>query len=69
MGGGSGGESRREYGPSIHHLKGAQPQGLSGQSPHCEMNNRQMFSPIQINLVRVSLIILFILSVFPEDWG
>ena len=27
------GESRREHGPSLHHPKGAQLQGLSGQSP------------------------------------
>ena len=33
------GESRREHGPSIYHLKGAQPQGLSGQSPYSEENN------------------------------
>ena len=31
--------SRREHGPSIHDLKGAQPQGLSGQSPYSEENN------------------------------
>ena len=66
------GASRREYGPSIDHLKGAQPQGLFGQSPYSE-NNWQKFSPSRcasrVSLVRVSLIILFILSTFPEDWG
>ena len=42
------GESRREHGASTHHLKGAQPQGLSGQSPYSEENNWQEFSPIQM---------------------
>ena len=44
------GESRREHGPSVHHLKGAQPQGLSEQSPYFEENNQQKFSPIQMYL-------------------
>ena len=38
------GESRRKHGPSVHHLKGAQPQELSGKSPYSE-NNWQKFSP------------------------
>ena len=46
------GESRREHGPSIHHLKGAQPQGLSGQSPYSEDNNWQKFSSVQRYLER-----------------
>ena len=49
MGGGSGwGESRRERGLSIHHLKGARPQGLSGQSPYSEENNWRKFSLIKM---------------------
>ena len=67
------GESRREPGPSIHHLKGAQPQGLSGQGPYSEENSWQKFSPTQMYfegyLVSVSVIIPFILSAFPEDGG
>ena len=41
-------ESKRKHGPSIYHLKGAQPQGLSGQSPYSEENNWQKFSLIQM---------------------
>ena len=44
------GESRREHGPSVQHLKGAEPQGLSGQSRYFEENNQQKFSPIQMYL-------------------
>ena len=30
--GGGWGESRREHGPSIHHLKGARPRGFLGKA-------------------------------------
>ena len=49
--GGSAGNPGGSLGlPSLHHLKGAQPQGLSGQSPHSEESNQQKFSPIQMYL-------------------
>ena len=50
-GGGSGGSPERGgHGPSVHHFKGAQPKGFSGQSLYFDESNLQHFGSVQMYL-------------------
>ena len=72
MGGGQG-ESRREHEPSYITSKGLSPRGFLVKA---HILRRTIGTSLvqsrctsRVSLVRVSLIFLFILSTFPEDWG
>ena len=73
MGGGSRGSSGGSMGLLYIISKGLSPRGFLGKA--CILRRTISKSLVQsrctskVSLVRVSLIILFILSTFPEDWG
>ena len=74
MGGGSGGSPGGSMdGPSVHHPKGAQPQVFLDKARTLRRTiSKSLVQPrctLRDSLVRAFLIIVLILSTFPEDWG
>ena len=72
MGGGSGGSPGGSMGLPYITSKDLSPRGFLGKAGTLRRTNgkslvQSRYTP-RVSLVRVSLVILFILSTFPEDW-
>ena len=73
VGGGSGGSPGGSMGLPYITSKDLSPRGFLGKARTLRRTNgkslvQSRYTP-RVSLVRVSLVILFILSTFPEDWG
>ena len=72
MGGGSAGSPGGSMGLPYITSKGLSPRGFLGKARILRTIGKSLVQSrctSTVSLVRVSLIVLFILSTFPEDWG